>query len=645
MKIPRIITPNYKKTEPKLLPVVQRSRRALVGLALLAPLAERAADMTAEGRFDLAWADPIVFGLTMLGTAIVGQLVRLNYLAGQAALLGLQREGELREGTTQRLNEALADLQTEKAKFEELFNNTPIGNHVVDNEGNIVEISNSWLRTMGYEREEVVGRHFSEFLIEEQRANAIARFEERRRGVLENQMTPKEGPRQYLHKDGNIVYAETFNSRRADGGFQTSLKDITSQVKTEEELSKAKDSMQAAEIEAAMGHLAKAISHPLKNRLFVLGGSLREQHILIDQLKSILSSLKIGDSLSAGQLRALLDVTYVIFQRLGQFDLQLDNVNSAVDGLVALGSARSKQKEILPVAVLIADQITHLRKISQAKNVTIDLTIEELPDRAGIEIAESNLRYLVSQLVLNAMEAEASEVRVTLVGTDDAVILRVIDNGSGMSAARMAEVAQGQAVESHKPDGSGLGLLTIRSIVQDAKGRMRLESCEGGPTTATFVFPKQQVSELPKEKQVVEVELSEAQKAATRILVVDDDPDILALVELVLLRAGFSNVEMSSGFKTKEALRQKLAEFKPTVVLSDQTMPGSLQGQEVVDLIVDELPDVRCLVHSGITLRPEDPLVNTLRHPRVSFVSKSSKDKQLIASLTSQAAAALGLIS
>ena len=55
-------------------------------------------------------------------------------------------------------------LRESEERFRILYENTPLGYHSLDREGRIVEVNTAWLETLGYRREDVIGRWFGEFL-------------------------------------------------------------------------------------------------------------------------------------------------------------------------------------------------------------------------------------------------------------------------------------------------------------------------------------------------------------------------------------------------------------------------------------------------------------------------------------------------
>ncbi|MFQ6043735.1 MAG: PAS domain-containing protein, partial [Candidatus Poribacteria bacterium] len=70
--------------------------------------------------------------------------------------------------------QAEEELRTSEERFRSLYNNhTPVMMHLVDWDGNLVNVNDYWLEVLGYERGEVIGRKSTDFLTEESRRHAI----------------------------------------------------------------------------------------------------------------------------------------------------------------------------------------------------------------------------------------------------------------------------------------------------------------------------------------------------------------------------------------------------------------------------------------------------------------------------------------
>ncbi len=67
------------------------------------------------------------------------------------------------QNITKRKKTEIALLESEE-RFRYLFENAPLGYHSLDIEGNFVELNETWCDLLGYKKNEVLGKNFSEFL-------------------------------------------------------------------------------------------------------------------------------------------------------------------------------------------------------------------------------------------------------------------------------------------------------------------------------------------------------------------------------------------------------------------------------------------------------------------------------------------------
>lgn len=93
------------------------------------------------------------------------------------------------------------ELIDAKKNFETLYNQTPIMLHSINSNGEIVNVSDNWLETMGYERDEVIGRKSLDFLTEKSRQKAINKI----LPIFFETGSIRDVSYQYLKKNGEII--------------------------------------------------------------------------------------------------------------------------------------------------------------------------------------------------------------------------------------------------------------------------------------------------------------------------------------------------------------------------------------------------------------------------------------------------------
>lgn len=165
----------------------------------------------------------------------------IEFQASDGSVVECMTSSQLEEGPDQ---EPLATISvyvevTEQVradnKYRDLYRSTPAMLHTVDRNGHIATVTDHWLQKMGYQREEVVGRHIVDFYSEADRKRAKNRKDPELDGEFLNRK------RQMVTKDGRVldlVMSAVFH-RDAEGRVRRRLvasKDVTERNRAEREL-------------------------------------------------------------------------------------------------------------------------------------------------------------------------------------------------------------------------------------------------------------------------------------------------------------------------------------------------------------------------------------------------------------------------
>ncbi len=158
-----------------------------------------------------------------------------------ASAVPIFMEGELKglvamyADISQRKHAEEALLEKEE-KYRALYDNAPLSYQSLDEEGNFLDVNPMWLRTLGYNRNEVIGRNFGEFLHPEWKGHFAVNFPEfKRRGFVHDVQF------KIRHKDGHYldISFEGCIGYHPDGSFRQTycvFKDITEQKQAEHAL-------------------------------------------------------------------------------------------------------------------------------------------------------------------------------------------------------------------------------------------------------------------------------------------------------------------------------------------------------------------------------------------------------------------------
>ncbi len=133
-------------------------------------------------------------------------------------------------------------LRQSKERYRQNYQNTPAMLYSIDSTGKIIDVSDYWLKKMGYEREEVIGRLSTEFLTPESQkyAKEIILPEYFKTGIC------NDIEYQFVRKDGTImdVLLSANSEKDAEGNFIRSLaiiNDVTERKKAEEALRESEE--------------------------------------------------------------------------------------------------------------------------------------------------------------------------------------------------------------------------------------------------------------------------------------------------------------------------------------------------------------------------------------------------------------------
>lgn len=126
---------------------------------------------------------------------------------------------------------------------------------------------------------------------------------------------------------------------------------------------------------------------------------------------------------------------------------------------------------------------------TEAVNAGVEISPHLAPDLPPVRLDRALFRQALLNLALNAQQAmpKGGLLELQTRGRDGHVELDLIDNGSGMDEATVGRIFD--VFFSTKPSGSGLGLPTVRRIVEAHGGRIEVESAPGRGTRFTISLP------------------------------------------------------------------------------------------------------------------------------------------------------------
>lgn len=206
-----------------------------------------------------------------------------------------------------------------------------------------------------------------------------------------------------------------------------------------------------------------------------------------------------------------------------------------------------------------------------------------------IEADPYGLEEVLDNLLDNALLAapRGSCVRVEADAGEDALLIRVRDEGSGVAPELRARIFEPFFTTRRQAGGTGLGLSVARGIVRAHAGSLVLED-RPGQQGASFLV---RLPAIPAENSaaVPTVPAPPGVRAAGRVLIVDDESLVRRLLRQHLLRQGWEVAEAEDGEAALARLEAPGAEYD--AVLCDLRMPR-LSGYELHDLLAERRPEL-----------------------------------------------------
>ncbi len=229
----------------------------------------------------------------------------------------------------------------------------------------------------------------------------------------------------------------------------------------------------------------------------------------------------------------------------------------------------------------------------------IKLQTNVAPGLWEVEADKGQLNQVITNLVINAKQAmpEGGVVTITMenVTLSDGRYIQIIvqDKGTGITPQHLEKIFD--PYFSTKQTGSGLGLASCHSIINNHNGSITAASELNEGTTFTILLP---IAEAAKEADTDEKEMpiSEAGPIPdTHILVLDDDENVRNVTGRMLKRMGYHVTFAAEGMKAIEEYR--FGQYD--AVITDLTLPGGMGGEKVAQEILELNPQARLIVSSG----------------------------------------------
>ena len=382
--------------------------------------------------------------------------------------------------------------------------------------------------------------------------------------------------------DGALRTLETNGRLLQDspiGGIVFNARDITDRRSIEDRL------RQAQRMEA-IGTLSGGVAHDFNNLLTIIRGYARE--LLESRPDEPTARAQIERIDAAAERAAALTSQLLAFSRRQILQPRVFDLNALALGL---------------------DQMLR-RLIGEHIEITTVVGAEPCPVRADT----GQIEQVIMNLVLNARDAMPSGGKLTLetanLELDEAyaakhegvqpgpyVMLAISVTGMGMDAETQTRIFEPFFTTKGLGQGTGLGLSTVYGIVKQSGGHIWVYSERGRGSTFKVYLPRVSEAVGARATQQEDRPATDLRGQET-VLLVEDEPQLRDLVEMMLTSRGYSILKVDNALQAEAFSQQYPGPIH--LLLTDVVLPG-ISGRDVARQISAHRPEIKVLFTSGYT--------------------------------------------
>jgi len=384
-------------------------------------------------------------------------------------------------------------------------------------------------------------------------------------------------------KDGEVIWvsdsAVVVHGSDSHPVMEGLIVDITDRKMLEDQL------QQARKMEA-VGRLAGGVAHDFNNLLTIIKGYVEMAlHRCLDRPE--------------------------LHSDIRRIEEAADRAVTLVRQLLAFSRKQVLRPKILDLNTIVMNLDQLLRRL-MSENIEMKTFVSR--DVGAIKADPGQIEQVIMNLVVNARDAlpnggriliETSNVDLDSAYTKDHavvipgpyVLLAVSDTGVGMTSDTVGHIFEPFYTTKESGRGTGLGLSTVYGIVKQSGGYIWVYSELGKGTTFKVYLPRV-TDAIPVSVAPATVPSSTTRKGKETILLVEDEPDLRELTQMVLSERGYTVIGAPSPAEAERLAGNNGAEIH--LLLTDVVMPG-ISGRELAKRLTGRFPNLRVMYMSGYT--------------------------------------------
>ena len=363
-----------------------------------------------------------------------------------------------------------------------VFEVSEVGIIVSDENGNIIRLNDSFIRTYGWSRDEIIGESFTTLVTDDEKERTHINHKK-----FISVGVRSTGESKILRKDGgiaNVLFTSATLKLSQNRKFLvTTMMDITLRKQMEQSLRFAKD--QADSANHAKSTFLANMSHELRTPLNAIIG-----------FSELMKNETFG---------AVGNEKYKEY--LGDIHMSAEHLLDIINEVLDMSKIEAGRIELVEDDFDVHDMIISVSRMLSSRTFSSNINIvRDIGD--GILVVNADYR-LIRQVVINLMSnaikfsTQGSQIRVaTNILDDGSLEISIEDDGMGISEEKISVALEPFGQVNDTPDkrivgqqGTGLGLPLAKAMVELHGGVFKLESNLGVGTVVKFTIPATRVKE------------------------------------------------------------------------------------------------------------------------------------------------------
>ncbi len=507
-------------------------------------------------------------------------------------LVGVSVDISDRKAAEEQLRSLNADLEARvaerSAELDRTWRNSQDLLCIIGPDGVFRAANPAWATVLGWQPEDVVGRHHLSFNHPEHR-EASAAAADAIHGRPQNYVT------RALHRDGSARWVAWAAS--GEGGLiYASGRDITAEREAAEAVARAEDLVRQAQKMEALGQLTGGIAHDFNNMLQGISSAVDLMRRRIEEGRPEEVSRYLDPMRQSVDRAAALSNRLLAFSRRQALATRRVDLDALMPGTASL--IRRTVGPAIEVGLSLRDGCWAVRcDPNQFENALLNLAINArdamLPDGGELRIGTEHV-HLHSDAVAGWPDCQPGEfVRIT-----------VSDTGIGMPPGVVEHAFEPFFTTKPAGQGTGLGLSQVFGFVSQSNGLVRIDSEPGRGTAVHLFLPRHLGNDAAADEGTNGPDDARraggTMKGAT-VLLVEDEAEIRRLASEALRELGCRIVEAETGGDALALLRQRSGSASAGIdmIVADIGLPGGINGRQLADAARELVPYMPVLLVTG----------------------------------------------